>query len=347
MITIQTPKGPREIGEGRPAFIVAELGKNHNGNLELGKLLIDRAAEAGADAVKFQTHVVDDEQSKVPIDSPHFKGVDRYAWVKRNTYPPEFFREFKAHAESRGIVFFSTPMSRGAAQLLHDEVGVPLWKVGSGDITDLPMIEYEAKTGIPIIISSGMTNMEELRLAVATARRHTDKIVITHCVSLYPCPPSALNLKTMDTLRREFPGIPIGFSDNGLSISSSVAAVALGAVYIEKHMTIDRGLYGPDHKASLIPSEFAEVVKLVREAESAMGDGKKTVGEDESKFRPIFHKSLVAMRDIPIGSMIMPEMLRSQRPCRGIPAKDYYQVLGKTTKVPIPTGEFLQWEHLE
>lgn len=315
------------------------------------KKLAKAAYDAGADAVKFQTHNVEDEQLNIHVVSPHFKGADRYSWLTRNTNATPldgFWKPLKAYCDELGIIFFSTPMSRGAAKKLS-EAGVSLWKVGSGDILDFVALDYLASTGKPIILSSGMSTLEEIDKSIDFLKRRNAEIVLLHCVSKYPCPPEDLNLATIGFLSGRYQ-IPVGFSDHSIGIDSSLAAVALGAKVIEKHFSFARDLWGADHKVSMTPDELQTLVSGIRELESdpgkkaeylgkdivkaGMGQAGKVLQEDEAVFRPYFRKSLMASDDVPAGAIITAEMLYAMRPqvhTGGLPSEDYESVLGRVT----------------
>lgn len=342
------------------AFIIAEIGKGFIQSpderpvaeyLDNAKKLVAAAKEAGADAVKFQTHTVEDEQLNIEVTAPHFKGADRYSWVTRNTNATplaEFWRPLKAYCEGAGIEFFSTPMSRGAAQLLT-EVGVERWKVGSGDLLDFVLLDYLAATKKPIIISSGMSTEEELDRAIDFLQRRAAPLALLHCVSKYPCPPEELNLATIGYLRERY-GVEVGFSDHSIGIDSALAAVCLGATIVEKHFSFDRGLWGSDHKVSMLPEELAAMVREIRRLEAdpaaaaaflaqpqvapMLGAAGKVLQEDEAIFRPYFRKSLMAARDIPAGTVVTADLLYAMRPQRyakGLPSEEYESVIGRTT----------------
>lgn len=352
-------------------FIIAEAGKNFIQSederpveeyLKNAMQLVDEAAKAGADAIKFQTHNVEDEQLNINVVSPHFKGSDRYRWVTRNqkaTPIDKFWKPLKAHCEKRGIVFFSTPMSRGAAKIL-DEVGVNLWKIGSGDILDFVMLDYMRNSGKPIIISSGMSTLEEVEEAVKFLREKNDRVALLHCVSKYPCPPEELHLKTIDLYREKFSAkggsasdgdMPIGFSDHSIGIEPDLVAVAMGATILEKHFSMARTLWGSDHKVSMTPQELTDLVSGVKKilgssaekerilasdfAKKGMGSKAKVLQEGEAVFRPLFRKSLMAGQDIPAGTTLKPEMVYAMRPQQyagGLPSEKYEEVIGKKTK---------------
>ena len=322
-------------------FIVAELGKNFiqteeeksvEEYLENAKALVSAAKEAGADAVKFQTHNVDDEQLNIKIVAPHFSG-ERYAWVTRNqkaTPIDKFWKPLKEYCDKIGIVFFSTPMSKGAAKIL-DKVGVSLWKIGSSDILDFPMLDHMRRSRKPIIISSGMSTVPELDKAINFIKEKNNKIALLHCVSKYPCPPEELNFGTIKFLERRY-GLPTGFSDHSIGVEAALGAVALGAKIIEKHFSFSRDFWGSDHKVSMTPEELKTLVAGIRTLKKAMGSGEKSLSADEAKFRPVMRKSLMAGRDIPAGTVLTAEMVYAMRPqayAGGLPSEQYEMVLGK------------------
>jgi len=355
--------GTKQSFGGDNVFVVAEIGKNFIQTeddrpvaeyLQNAKELVDAAVASGADAVKFQTHEVEDEVLNTEFISPHFKarGSERYSWVTRNTKatPLEsFWKPLKQYCDQRGIIFFSTPMSRKAAQKL-DQVGVPFWKVGSGDILDFVMLDYMRYSGKPIILSSGMSTQEEVERAVEFLREKNDRVVLLHCVSKYPCPPEALHLKTIEFYKERF-AMPIGFSDHSLDIDSALAAVTMGATILEKHFSMSRTLFGADHQVSLTPREFTDLVNGIREVQKnpakrkevlksefvqkGMGNKAKVLQDGEAVFRPLFRKSLMAGQDIPAGTILGPEMIYAMRPQQyagGLPSERYKEVLGKKTK---------------
>lgn len=343
----------------KKVFVIAEIGKNFIQTqeerpvaeyLENAKNLVKAAKEAGADAVKFQTHHVEDEQLNIKVTSPHFKGADRYSWVSRNTNATplnEFWRPLKNYCDEIGIIFHSTPMSRGAAQKLN-QLDVPFWKVGSGDILDFVLLDYIAFTKQPIILSSGMSTIEELDLTMDFLKRHNAEVILLHCVSKYPCPPEELRLGTIDFLRKRY-GVIIGFSDHSIGVDSALAAVALGARVVEKHFSLSRDLWGADHKVSMTPEEMKNLVDGIRAIEQnpalkneylerdmvkqGMGTAEKVLQEDEAVFRPYFRKSLMASRDLPAGTILAPDDLYAMRPQQyagGLPSEQYEAVIGKT-----------------
>lgn len=366
----------RKLRQG--VFVIAEAGKNFiqtkedrpiSEYLANAKKLVDAAVGAGADAIKFQTHNVEDEQLNVPVTSPHFQGSDRYNWVRRNTDATpleDFWMPLKKYCDRKGIIFFSTPMSRGAAVKLS-RIGVRLWKIGSADILDFPMMDYVRRSGLPIIISSGMSTLEELEAAIEFLKKKNNKIALLHCVSQYPCPPEKLRLKTIEFYKEKFSAkdvrlpdgrglasgedVPVGFSDHSLGVDSSLAAAALGATIIEKHFSLSRRFWGADHRISMTPSEFTALTAGVRKIFSnqekqreilndklikrSIGGGKiKILQKEEATLRPLFRKSLVAAEDIPAGTLVTAEMVYAMRPqlySRGFPSENFEKIVGRKT----------------
>lgn len=331
-------------------FVIAEIGKNFIQTeddrsvieyLENAKALVKAAKEAGADAVKFQTHEVEDEVLDIDFTSPHFKAKDRYSWVTRNTEATpldEFWKPLKAYCDEIGITFFSTPMSRKAAMKL-ERVGVPLWKVGSGDVQDYVLLDYLIATHKPIIISSGMVSLAELDAVIAYATGKGASLAVLYCISQYPAPADYFNLATICFLKEKYPGLSIGFSDHSLGDEVARAAVAAGAVIIEKHFSFARDLWGADHKVSMTPDEFAAMVRRIRANDLVdptpyWGEPTKELEGAQNRFRPYFNKALMAGEDIPAGSTLTPDMVFAMRPISlagGLPSERYPEVLGRIT----------------
>lgn len=344
-------------------FIIAEIGKNfiqteddrpQSEYIKNAKKLIDEACKAGVDAVKFQTHEVTDEQAEISVTSPHFKSMERYRWLERNTRatPIEFWYEIKRYAEDKGLIFFSTPMSRLTAHKLH-KVGMPLWKVGSGDIDDFFLLDFIVETKKPIIVSSGMVGFEELDRIMKYLSSKKTPVGLLYCISQYPCPPEHFNLATIEHFKERYPKAIIGFSDHSIDGHEiTLAAIKLGARVIEKHFSLSRDLWGPDHKASLTPSEFGELVKRVRSGEyididhtSFYGLYDKELEGAKNKFRPYFKKTLVISRDVPAGTTISISDLKALRPrmhLKGLSPEFYKKIIGKRVKKSIKRHTPLQ-----
>ncbi len=361
---VKIPNTDIIIGEGYPVFTIAEIGKGFiqseddrpvSEYLENAKALVKAAFEAGATSVKFQLHNVEDEQLDINVTSEHFKGSDRYSWVTRNTLATpvkEFWKPLKKYCDELGIIFFATPMSRGAARILHEEVGQPLWKVGSADVLDFVLLDYITSTGIPIIFSAGMSSEEEIDKTLSFLYARTDQIILMHCVSIYPCPREKLNLGTIKYFQDKYK-LPIGFSSHSVEWESSVAAVNIGAVVIEKHFTFDRNLWGSDHKVSLLPDEFKAMVDSLKRGEqfdtNNFGDVVKSLQKEEIQFRPLFRKSLMFGQDLLEGTVITKEMLYAMRPqvyAGGLPSEEYENVLGKKVKKSVKKYDPVTFEIL-
>ncbi|MBI4589777.1 MAG: N-acetylneuraminate synthase [Candidatus Rokubacteria bacterium] len=342
--------GARIIAEGAPVFIVAEAGVNHNGDLALAKRLVDVAAEAGADGVKFQTFRSEALVSRAAPKAAYQQaatGADegQREMLARLELTPDQYAEIREHCARRRILFFSTPFDEASADAL-EALGVPLFKLPSGEITNLPLLRHVAAKGKPIILSTGMSTLAEVAEAVAAIRAAGDPpLALLHCVSAYPAPPAEMNLRAMDTLRDRF-GYPVGLSDHTLGIEVAVAAVARGAVIVEKHFTLDRQLPGPDHPASLEPGELAALIRAIRSVEAALGDGEKRPMPSETDARRVARKSLVAGGPIRAGERLTPSRVRIKRPGTGISPADLPRALGRTVRRDLAADEVIDWEAL-
>ena len=366
-IKIKSGKVAKIIG-GKEIFIVAEIGKNFIQTeeerpiaeyLRNAKELIDAAAEAGVDAVKFQTHELSDEQLNVPIVGPHAPSFDRYPWVRRNTEatPIRFWQAIKKHAEKRRLVFFSTPMSRKAAEKL-DKVGVPIWKVASGDMLDYALLDYMFETDKPMIISSGQVSLAELDGIVGHIRARGIQFALLYCVSHYPCPKEFFNLGTIEHFQEKYPEAVIGFSDHSIeNIDIPLAAVKLGAQIIEKHFSLSRDLFGTDHKVSMTPGEMKSLVEAIREDQYKKVNhklyyGKKTKELEGAKnhMRPSFNKALVAARNLPKGTTLTKKMVYAMRPIKlikGLPSEKFFEVIGHKTRAALKKYQPISWRVLK
>ena len=341
--------GERSIGDGEPCFIVAEAGANHNRDLAMAKELIAVAAEAKADAVKFQTYSAETLYSKKTPKFTYLEGLtDKSTWdlIKEIELPREWQAELVEEAGKRGILFMSTPFDHRAVDEL-DGLGVPAFKIASFEIVDLPLVRYAATKGRPMIISTGLADYEDIQDALAACREAgNNQVVLLQCASLYPAPPERMNLRAMKTMRRAF-GTLVGLSDHTLGIHIAVAAPALGASVIEKHCTLSRSLKGPDHPFAIEPAELRELVKQVREVEAALGDGQKLgPSPEEQEMYEKGRRSLVAARAIPKGTRIEREMLTIKRPGFGIKPKLLDLVVGRVAKADIDEDTVLTWEML-
>ena len=324
-------------------FVIAEAGVNHNGDMALARALVDVAVAAGADAVKFQTFVVDRLVTRDAATAEYQQRAlggesSQYQMLARLELSEADHEMLAAHCAARGIEFMSTPFDPESARFLK-RLGVRRIKISSGDVTNLPMLEVVGALGLPVILSTGMADLDEVAAAVATLRgAGATELALLQCVSNYPADPALTNLRVMDTFTRTF-GIPVGLSDHSTGLAVAIAAAARGAAYIEKHFTLDRTLPGPDHQASLLPDELRALVTAVREVESALGDGVKRPAPSELPVRAVARKSLVAARDLPPGTALAAADLVILRPGTGLSPAALPRVLGRRTArlVPHPT----------
>lgn len=317
----------------KKVLIIAEAGVNHNGSLEMAKKLVDAACESGADIVKFQTAKLGSLVTKYAPMAGYQKenmreDSSQAQMLKRLLLPFDAFKELSRYCKMVGIRFLSTPFDLESIDFLKG-IGADLWKIPSGEITNLPYLERVARTGEPIIMSTGMCVLQEVRDALDVLKRnHAGEITLLHCTTQYPTPYQEVNLKAMLTLRDTF-GCQVGYSDHTLGIEIPVAAVAMGATVIEKHFTLDRGMEGPDHKASLMPGELKAMVSAIRNVELALGDGRKEPAGSELANLAVARKSIVAACGIKKGEEFTTQNLTTKRPGDGISPMEWYRVLGK------------------
>ena len=340
--------GNKFIGEGEPCFIIAEAGVNHNGDINLAKKLIGAAKDAKADAVKFQTFKAENVVIKNAEKAEYQKTVkeeSQYGMLKKLELTEEDFEELAEYAKDKGIVFLSSPFDKESVDLL-EELDVPAFKIGSGEITNFPLLRYIAKKGKPIILSTGMATLGEVEEALnVIGDEGVEDVILLHCVSNYPARIKDVNLRAIETLKQAFK-LPIGFSDHTLGITASIAAVAFGACVIEKHFTLDRNLPGPDHKASLEPDELKEMVQTIRDVEKALGTGMKRPAKDEEEIKKVARRSIVAKVDIPEGAIITEDMLDVKRPGTGVEPRYMKKIVGARAKVDIKRDDLIAWNKL-
>ena len=338
----------RAIAAGAPVFIVAEAGVNHNGDPDLAGRLVDAAAECGADAVKFQTFTVDALLTREAPKAGYQvettgAGESQREMLARLELGTDRLAELRDRAAKHGLIFFSAPFDEASADAL-ERLDVALFKVPSGEITNLPLLRHVAAKGRPIILSTGMANLEEVEQAVAAICEAGDPpLALLHCLSAYPAPAGEVNLRAMDSLATRF-GCPVGFSDHTLGLEIAVAAAARGAAIIEKHLTLDKTLPGPDHRASLDVAEFSAMVRAIRSVESALGDGVKRPMPSEADTRRVARKSLVAARALKAGERVAAGDLASKRPGTGISPAELPRVLGLRLARDVAADEVIPWE---
>lgn len=313
-------------------FIIAEAGVNHNGSMETAKKLVDVAVKAGADAVKFQTFQVKNllcEKTKKPEYQVRMTGGEetQYEMLRKLELPHEAHFELLDYCKSKGILFLSTPFDIESIEFL-DQLGINILKIPSGEITNYPYLKRIGEKKKDVILSTGMSQMEEVKEAVRVLKENGAKeITILHCNTEYPTPMKDVNLLAMKTMERELQ-LPVGYSDHTEGIEAAIGAAALGAVVIEKHFTLDKNMEGPDHKASLEPDELKEMVRSIRNIEFALGDGKKITSESEKKNIEFVRKSIVASKKIEKGEVFSEDNITTKRPGYGVSPMRWDEVIG-------------------
>lgn len=313
-------------------FIIAEAGDNHNGDIRLAYKLIDKAVDAGADCVKFQTFITEDIITRTAEKAEYQKRntgneENQFEMVKKLELSFEDFRNLNEYCKKKNILFLSTPFDLKSVAFLEN-LSIPFWKIPSGEITNLPYLRAIARTGKKIIMSTGMAQLEEIRAAVEVLKKEgAGEIKLLHCSTDYPARMEEVNLLAMKELQEVF-GCEVGYSDHTKGIEIPIAAVALGASIIEKHFTLDHNLDGPDHKASLEPNELKNMIHAIRNIEKALGDGHKRPGVAESRNIVIARKSIVARRKILKGEFLTEENLAAKRPGTGISPMEWDLVTG-------------------
>jgi sialic acid synthase SpsE len=341
----------RTLGPGEPVFVIAEAGVNHNGDVSLARRLVDAAAEAGADAVKFQTWVTELLITpQAPLAEYQARNVggaqSQFEMLKGLELHRGALPELKTRAETLGLLCFSTPDEEDSADFL-ETLDVPLFKVGSAEVTNLEFLRHVARKRRPLILSTGMSTLSEVEQAVrAIEETGNRQLVLLHCVSDYPSRPEDSNLRAMEALRAAF-GYPVGFSDHTPGHVVAVAAVALGACVIEKHLTLDNALAGPDHAASLDPPAFAALVSAIRQCEAALGSGRKEPVAAEQAHRPLMRKRWVASRALAAGTRITRADLALRRASPdGLDPAQLPLLLGRELRVGVAAFEVVTPEKL-
>ena len=343
--------GQRTIGPGHPVYIVAELSANHHGRLDEALRLVSAAKQAGADAVKLQTYTAD----TLTLDCRHdcFRVGPGTLWAGKYLYdlyrqaatPWEWHEPLRDAARKQGLDFFSTPFDATAVDFLQ-RLDVPAYKIASFELVDLPLLEHVGRCGKPVILSTGMAERDEIAAAVSTLRTAgCRQLALLKCTSAYPAPADEMNLRAIPALAAAF-DVPVGLSDHTLDPVSAIAAVALGACIVEKHLTASRDVAGPDSGFSLEPTEFAAMVSAIRTTEASLGTADFAVGPSEARSRQ-FRRSLFAAADIDVGEPLTGMNVRSIRPADGLPPKDLPRLLGRRAKCRIARGTPLAWELIQ
>lgn len=341
----------KRVGLQNPCFIIAEAGVNHNGDIVLAKKLIDAAVESGADAVKFQTFKAENVVTLTAEKAEYQKNTtgtreSQYEMIKKLELSEADFWVLSEYARDAGIIFLSTPFDEESVDLL-DRIGVPAFKIPSGEITNFPLLKKVAEKSKPIILSTGMATLGEVEEALNYLRRNgAEDIILLHCTTSYPAPVKSVNLCAMETLRCAFQ-VPIGYSDHTEGITIPIAAAAMGACIIEKHFTLDSTLPGPDHQASLEPQELSAMVKAVRDVEVARGNGVKGPTKEEEEIKKVARRSIVAKRDICVGNVLKERDLAIKRPGTGIEPRYLESILQMKARVSIQKDQVIQWDMVE
>lgn len=325
-------------------FIIAEAGVNHNGDIKLAYELIDAAKEAGVDCVKFQTYITKNDISRFCEKAEYQKTEEaesQYEMVKKLELSFEDFKALKEYCEQKEIMFLSTPFDIESVQFL-DSLDMPVWKVASSEVENFQLLRYIGETGKPVILSTGMCEMEEIEAAVKVLKRFgTTELTILHCNTEYPTPMQDVNLKAMETIAQKF-GCKIGYSDHTQGIEVPIAAVALGAEVIEKHFTLDRTMEGPDHAASLEPHELKQMVDAIRNVEKAVGNAEKQVSISEKKNKVVARKSIVARKAIKKGEPFSEDNIIAKRPGGGINPMRWEEIIGTVAARDFEEDEMIE-----
>lgn len=339
----------RLVGEGQPCFIVAEVAQAHDGSLGTAHAFIDAAADAGADAVKFQTHIADAESTPGEPFRIKFSKQDasRYDYWRRMEFTEGQWRGLASHADDRGIVFLSSPFSTAAIELL-ERLDIAAWKIGSGETSNLPTLERLAATKKPVLLSSGMSDWSELDQATGLLVQRGAPVGIYQCTTAYPCPPERVGLNVIAELRARY-GVPVGLSDHSGTIYAGLAAASLGASMLEVHITFSRRAFGPDVPASITIEELAELVRGTRFIERALANpvDKAAVASEFADMRKLFTKSVVLARDLPASHQLAEIDLDLRKPGSGWPAARMQELVGRRLKRALPALHLVSESDLE
>lgn len=338
--------GKKDVGYGEPVFVIAEAGVNHNNQLDLALKLVDAAADAGADAVKFQTFKAEQVVTEAGVMAEYQKKnigktESQLDMLRKLEFIEDWYPRVIAHCKKKGIIFFSTPHGSFASINLLQNLGVPAFKFGSGDLTSLPLLTYAAKFKKPIIIGTGMATITDVKEAIKAIKKASNsKIVMLHCTTNYPCPLGEVNLRAMQTMMKEL-DVLVGYSDHTLGSQVPIMAVTLGACVIEKHLTLDNAMPGPDHKASANPMVFKKMVDEIRMVEVIMGSPVKKPLSGEVKLQSVIRRSVVAVKDIKTGEKFSRNNIDLKRPGTGISPKRFNEIIGKIAAQTIPKDTLL------
>jgi N-acetylneuraminate synthase len=336
--------GNKIVGLGHLVFVIAEAGINHNGSFSIAKKLVDMAKKAGADCIKFQTHITEEEMTKTNILPGKISKTPLWDIIKNCELTSDEESKLNKYCKERKILFLSTPFSIPAVDRL-EKIKMPAYKIGSGELTNIPFLKHIAKKGKPVILSSGMSNMSEIKAAVMLFKKSGIPLALLQTTSEYPCDYKDINLGVLEKYKKLF-NIPVGISDHSLGIYTALGAVAKGACIVEKHITLDKNMPGPDQKLSLEPHELAELVKGCKAIKLALGNTKKILKKELPVLR-FARESVVTHKNISKGDVFSEENLTTKRPNTGqIPAKDFFKIIGKRAKRNIPKNKQLLYSDI-
>lgn len=337
----------REVGPNHEPYVIAEACINHEGSITLAREMVHAAHEAGVSAIKFQLHVIDDEMLRSAPQSDNFE-IPLHEALENTNLSIDEHLELKDLCHSLSFDYLCTPFSRASADILRHEIGVSVFKVGSGELTNIPYQRHLAQTGVPLIVSTGMSEIHEIDETVALHLSHNVTLALMHCVSIYPCPYNRVNLGFIPKMIARY-GVPVGLSCHTPSVYTAFGAVALGASLIEKHFTLDRSRKGPDHASSLEPVELTQLVEGVRAIFDARGEERRIFPE-EQQIVAWARESVVSVVDIPAGTVITTNMIHAKRPSPeegAIPARSFDEVIGRKARNKIEGDRQVKWEDIE
>lgn len=333
----------------RHCLVIGEVAQNHDGSLGLAHAFIDAIAQSGADAVKFQVHIASAESTPEEPWRVNFSAQDetRYAYWKRMEFTEEQWSGLRKHAHECQLQFICSPFSLEAVEMAN-RVGIDLWKIASGEVGNTALITKVAQTGLPVFVSSGMSSLEEIRVAVETIRKEKGDLTLLQCTSNYPCPPEKIGLNMLPLFKERF-GCPVGLSDHSGTIYPGLAAMAFGIEALEVHVTFSREMFGPDISSSITLFELKQLVEGVRFLEKAFSHpvDKDKLAEELDSLRVLFTKSVVARSDLPVGSILSEKDLALKKPAKGIPASRLQDLIGRSLTRPIKENQFLNYEDVE
>lgn len=343
--------GKTYIGEGCPTYVIAEVGLNHNGDIDLAKKLIDAAAEAGANAVKFQKRTTSEILTKEGLEkeytSPHAYGKTYGEHRNKLEFSEVHYQELKDYATKKNIHFFASVWDHTSADFL-EKLNIDAYKIPSADTINIPLLQYVAKKGKPVLLSTGMNSSEEIHDAVTAVLKINKRVIIFHCLSLYPSPEEKINMRFMDTLKETWSPLPVGYSGHEIDLLPSLVAVSKGAHIIERHLTLSKKMKGSDHAASLEPQELKELVSSIRRIETILGKAERVMYKELIPLREKLAKSVATKRTIKKGEILTKQMLTIKGPGTGIPPAQLEEIIGRAAARELPEDtiipkEALQW----